>query len=262
MKWYRVYGLLVKYAYSMRRNMDRLFDVFYFPAVGLFTWGFTTLYLEDVTQSSQFLRFFLSGFILWTVVQRSQSDLTLALLEDFWSHNIYNTYSSPITNAELFVSTALYAVFRALVAFGFLGLLAVLFYGLNVLSMGVVALALFTLCLILFGSALGVVVAGLIYRFGTRIQVFAWSTAPILQPFSLVFYPRSALPEPFLTVSYVIPTSYIFEGMRTALTTDVLPLGNLAVGYALTAVYLVAGYAFFHHFLEKSRQHGYLAQEM
>ncbi|MDY6764201.1 MAG: hypothetical protein SV377_00685 [Halobacteria archaeon] len=94
MRLNRIHALVLKYYYNMRRNLDRIFDIFYWPAVGLFTWGFTTLYLEDVTRSSRFIAFFLGGFILWTLVQRSQQDFSTALLEDYWNDNIYNTFSS------------------------------------------------------------------------------------------------------------------------------------------------------------------------
>ncbi|MFB6294560.1 MAG: ABC transporter permease, partial [Candidatus Nanohaloarchaea archaeon] len=66
----RVRAIILKNLYYTRRNLDRIFDIVYWPVVGLFTWGFTTLYLEDVTQSSQFISVFLSGLILWMFVQR------------------------------------------------------------------------------------------------------------------------------------------------------------------------------------------------
>jgi ABC-2 type transport system permease protein len=260
MKLNRMHALVLKYYFNMRRNLDRIFDIFYWPAVGLFTWGFTTLYLEDVTQSSQFISFFLSGFILWTLVQRSQQDLSTALLEDFWNQNIYNTFTSPITNLDLFIATTFYAVSRAVLAFAFLFVLALVFYSFNVLSIGVVGVALLSLSLVLFGSALGTFVSGLIYRFGQRIQVFAWSTVMILQPFSAVFYPRETLPGIFHTISLAVPTSYVFEGMRRSISQEVMPWPELQAAMLLTGVYLVGGYLFFAHFLEKSRQRGYLAR--
>ena len=260
MKLNRVHALLLKYYFNMKRNLDRIFEIFYFPAVGLFTWGFTTLYLEDVTQSAQFIAFFLSGFILWTLVQRSQADLSTALLEDFWNWNIYNTFSSPLTSRDLFLATSLYSIGRALVAFLFLFLLAVVFYSFNVFSLGVFGLALLSTSLVLFGAAIGTFVSGLIYRFGQRIQVFAWSTILIIQPFSAVFYPRETLPGIFYNISLIIPTSYVFEGMRKALEMDIVPWTNIGYAFGLTAAYLVVGYIFFAIMIERGRQRGHLAQ--
>jgi ABC-2 type transport system permease protein len=253
-------ALVIKYYYNMRRNLDRIFDIFYWPAVGLFTWGFTTLYLRDVTQSSRFISFFLSGFILWTLVQRSQQDLSTALLEDFWNDNIYNTFSSPLTTLDLFLATTFYAVTRALLAFGFLFVLAIAFYSFNIFSIGVLGVALLSFTLVLFGSALGTFVSGLIYRYGQRIQVFAWSTVMLLQPFSAVFYPRETLPGIFYKASLAVPTSYVFEGMRRAIEDDIVPWPEIRAALLLTLVYLIVGYAVFAHLIERARQHGYLAQ--
>lgn len=257
---HRVLALVWKYLFNMRRNLDRIFDIFYWPAVGLFTWGFTTLYLRDVTNSSRFISFFLGAFILWTIVQRSQQDLSTALLEDFWNQNIYNTFTSPLTNLDLFLATTLYALVRAGIAFVFMGVLAVFFYSFNVLSIGGLGVALMMSCLILFGSALGAFVSGLIYRFGQRIQVFAWSTVMILQPFSAVFYPRETLPGVFHTISLLVPPSYIFEGMRYTIETGAIPWSDLGIAFGLSMVYLALGYAVFTYFIEEARRKGYLAQ--
>lgn len=260
MRRHRVEALLLKYYYNMRRNLDRVFDVFYWPAVGLFTWGFTTLYLEDVTRSSRFIAFFLGGFILWTLVQRTQQDISVALLEDFWNDNVYNTFSSPLTTPEIFVATSLYGMIRSLAAFAFLFVLALSFYAFNVLSIGVLAVALLAFSLVVFGCALGIFVAGLVYRFGMRIQVFAWSTVFVLQPFSLVFYPRETLPTGFYEISLALPTSYVFEGMRQAISAGVVPWRAVGISIVLGVGYLVVGYATFAFLLEQSRQYGYLAQ--
>lgn len=259
MKLNRIEALILKYYYNMRRNMDRIFEIFYFPAIGLFTWGFTTLYLSDVTESTQFISFFLSGFILWTLVQRSQADLSTALLEDFWNRNIYNTFSSPLKNSELFIATAIYSISRSLIVFSFLFILALMFYSFNIFSIGIFGLALLGASLVMFGAAIGTFVSGLIYRYGQRIQVFAWSTILILQPFSAVFYPRETLPGLFYDISLIIPTSYVFEGMRLAIEQNTVPFYNIQMAFGLTIFYTIIGYGFFSFMIERARKHGHLA---
>ncbi|MFB6265970.1 MAG: ABC transporter permease [Candidatus Nanohaloarchaea archaeon] len=260
MKLYRIHGIMLKNLYYTRRNLDRIFDIFYWPVVGLFTWGFTTLYLEDVTQSSQFVSFFLGALILWMFVQRWQQDISTFMLTDFWSQNIYNMFSSPITNVELFLGTTLFAGVRALISFAVLLILAVVVYAFNILSIGVFALVALSTSLAIFGSGLGLFVAGLIYRFGQRIQVFAWSTIVLLQPVSAVFYPRDVLPGIFHTVALALPTSYVFEGMRTALSQEVIPWNAIWIATALSVVYFGLGYLVFHILLERARKGGQLAK--
>lgn len=141
-----------------------------------------------------------------------------------------------------------------------MAILSAVLYPFNILNAGLIAIALLSSLLVLFGSAIGTFVSGLIYRFGQRIQVFAWSTIMILQPFSLVYYPRETLPGIFNTISRGIPTSYIFEGMRSAIQQNIIPWGQIRVAFLMTAVYLILGYIFLAYMLERSRQKGFLAQ--
>ena len=260
MKYYRIVALIYKYLYLVRHNLDRIFDIIYWPIMSLLVWGFTTVYLKDVTGSSQFISFFIGGLILWTLMLRSQQDISIFLLEDFWSRNIYNTFSSPLKNNEIFLATALFAAFRSLIALGILGVMAYLLYSFNILSFGVLGIVMLASNLIFFGSALGILVAGFIYRYGMEIQVFAWSIAFLFQPFSAVFYPREVLPGILHTVSLAIPTSHVFEGMRAALQNGIIPWSNLGVAFALNIIYLIVAYFTFSHFIERSRKTGFLAR--
>lgn len=260
MKLYRIIALLYKYAYLVRHNLDRVFDIIYWPIMSLLVWGFTTIYLKDVTGSSQFISFFLGGLILWTLMLRSQQDISVFLLEDFWSRNIYNTFSSPLKNTEIFISTALFAAIRSLIALGILGVMAYLLYSFNILSFGVIGIVMLAANLIFFGSALGILVAGFIYRFGMEIQVFAWSIAFLFQPFSAVFYPREVLPGVLHTISLGIPSSYVFEGMRAALQNSIIPWNYLGIALGLNIIYLILAFLAFSHFIERSRKTGFLAR--
>lgn len=260
MRWCRVSALLWKYVYIMRHDLDRVFDIVYWPIVGLFTWGFTTFYLRDVTGDSRFIAFLLGGFILWTMVERAQQDISVFLLQDFWNQNIYNTFSSPLSNLEIFTATALFALGRSVVTFGFLLVLAYGFYAMNLLSFDPTGIAALVGALVVFGAALGITVAGLIYRYGMRIQIFAFSIAFLMQPFSAVFYPRDTLPGVFHTISLAVPPSYVFEGMRATMRTGTVPWGQVGTAFGLGLVYLAGGYLVYAHFLERSRQEGFLAR--
>ena len=60
-------------------------------------------------------------------------------------------------------------------------------------KMGLAA-GVFAFALMLFGTAIGMVVIGIILRFGPGADILAWGLAVILMPISAVFYPVSALP--------------------------------------------------------------------
>ena len=83
----------------------------------------------------------------------------------------------------------------------------------------------------LFAIGLGILLAGAILRFGSQIQVIAWSAGFIMQPLVAVFYPVSILPKGVQYVSNLIPITHIFEGMR-----QVMELGTFNVQGYITSI--------------------------
>ena len=231
MKLYRINALLLKYHYITMNSLDRIFDLFYWPVIDIFLWGFATYYLDSVS-TINFLSMFMGGIVLWVFFWRTSMDISVYILEDFWSHNLYNMFTSPVKTSELIVSIMLLAFGRSAISFFFLSLIGYLLYSFNIFQIGFLHLSVFVVALVLMGWALGLFVTGLIFRFGSRIQVLAWSVPWLLQPFSCIFYPLSSLPLWAQHIAIVIPITHIFEGMRT-----VLFGGQLHVGSVLYAIF-------------------------
>jgi len=255
----RIGALMLKSWYITIQRMDRMFDVFYWPLIGLFMWGFTTIYLREVVTDNKFIDFLLGGAILWIFFQRAMHDIALYVLEDFWSNNLYNLFASPIKSVELAISTILFGLVRALIAFFYLTILAIVMYQYNIFDLGIFPLIVISLGLLIFGWSLGMIVAGLIFRHGQSIQVFAWSTSALLQPFSAVFYPLASLPAWAKPIASLLPASHIFEGMRAALVGQ--PIGpHMIKAFGLNAVFLLFAGWFFVRSIEKAREKGILTK--
>ncbi len=254
----RVSALMLKYWYITFRRLDRVFDLFYWPVVGLLLWGFTSAYFGEQT-SPAMVQFLLGGTILWTFFIRGQQDIAVYILEDFWNNSLYNLFASPITSTELALSTVLFGFLRSAVAFVYLLILAWLTYSYNLLGIGVLNVVLMSLGLMVFGSVIGLIVAGIIFRYGQSVQVFAWSVGWLIQPFSAVFYPLSVLPPWAIAIAKVMPTTYVFEGMRAALAGRPV-WGYLGTSFALNFVFLILGSWFFIASVEKARKKGILTK--
>ena len=85
MKFYRINALLLKYYYITINRIDRIFDIFYWPVVDLFIWGFAAFYIQQLSDVN-ILSMLLGGIILWIFVWRSSQDIAVFVLEDFWSN--------------------------------------------------------------------------------------------------------------------------------------------------------------------------------
>ena len=82
----------------------------------------------------------------------------------------------------------------------------------------------------------------------------------VVQPLAGIFYPVSVLPAPLQAVSWFLPASHVFEGMRQALRGEAVSTGHLAAALGLDLVSLGAGALFFAWMLSRVREKGYLGR--
>lgn len=259
MKWYRISALLLKYYYISINRIDRLFDIFFWPIIDLFIWGFAYLYIEKLS-SFNLLSMMMGGIILWVFVWKSSQDLGTFVLEDFWARNLYNLFSSPIKLSEHIVSIIIFAFFRGLISFFFLIMLAYVSYAFNIFHFPLFFLALSILILSFFGMALGLLIVALIFRYGQRIQVIAWSSVWIVQPFSCVFYPLTVLPVWAQKIAMLLPSTYVFENLRSFLNQQTINYGQLLIALVVSiCLMLIMGVVLYHSF-QHAKKTGLLAR--
>jgi ABC-2 type transport system permease protein len=256
--WLRVSALLLRHLYLYRRSHIRAGEVFFWPVMNLVLWGFITAYVQRLALSET-VSFLLGGLIFWDVLYRSQMAITLSVTEEVWVKNLLNIFIAPIRTVDFLLATALMGVIRALANVLLLGSLAYILYAFNVLTMGP-ALLPFLASLLLFGWAVGMCTMALMLRFGQAAEALAWGVPFLLQPLSAVFYPVDVLPPWLQTLAHLLPSMYIFEGMRTALRTGTVDSAQLLTALALNVVYLAAGAGFFGWMLRQAREKGYLSR--
>lgn len=246
MKIYRIWAVIIRHLYNMRHSWDKLSDSFYWPAMDLILWGLTSLYFASQKGNvSNIVLILLTGLIFWQVVWRSQYEITVNLLEELWSRNVVNLFASPLTIDEWIVAVLILGVIKMLITIFFVFLLTWFLYTINLVnSFGFLLLPIFGLLLI-SGWWIGLLVAGIIMRFGTQVQTLAWSGVYLLAPFSAVYYPITLLPHWAQVVSRFVPASYLFEAARTILKTGAMPYDQLAISLFINIGYLLLAIVFF-----------------
>ncbi len=255
MKFYRIQALLWKYWYISINRIDRLFDIIYWPIIDLLAWGFATYFIKDIS-GINLLAMYLGGIILWVFVWRSSQDLTIYVLEDFWSRNLYNLFSSPVLASEILISIMFFAFLRAIATFLVLVILGWLLYSFNIFNIVSFYLPLFIAILVLIGWVLGMFVTGIVYIYGQRVQVFAWSMVWIVQPFSCVFYPLSALPPWAAAIARVNPVTHIFEAFRTVLAGGTVNVYSLVYSFVITIVLFGLSAIFLNYSIKIAKKKG------
>ncbi len=259
MRFHRITALLLKFFFISINRIDRLFDIFYWPLIDVVVWGFASAYIEDLS-SFNIISMLLGGIILWVFVWRASQDIAVYVLEDFWSRSLYHLFSSPVRLSEHLIAVILLGFVRALMTFGVLLILAFILYSfqITVLPFHFIAIAIFLLSL--FGWAMGLFVTSMILLFGQRIQVLAWSSVWVIQPFSCVMYPLSSLPAWALPIAKALPTTYIFENLRNILFQHTIVYSQLWLAFLLDIIFLIVMILLVRWAFERARLTGLLAK--
>ena len=116
----------------------------------------------------------------------------------------------------------------------------------------------FVIALIIFGWTLGIIGLGLVFRTGGKAMFVSFLVSVMLQPFSCVFYSREILPEIFKSISYFIPTSYVFENLRSFLFNGSFSVRELQLVFLLDFVYLILAIIFLKFMYNQGRIKGNL----
>lgn len=256
MKLYRIWGLTLRYLYLFKHSLDRLSDAFFWPTVDIILWGMTSSFFAKnlAGGGSQLILGLLGGIILWIFPWRSQYEIAVNLLEDLWNKNLVNIFVSPVKFSEWVTTLLLLGVGKALISFTYASILVYSLYAANILSVGLVLVP-WAVLLIMFGWVFGLLVAGIIMRYGTKIQTLAWTSIYIVAPFAAVYYPVNSLPAWAQNIAHFVPASYVFEAMRGAVGGSPLPLTNLIWPTFLCLVYFALAiamiYRSFAHILKR-----------
>lgn len=235
-------------------------EVFYWPLLDLLLWGFISLYLVKFKENvPNFVAFFIGALILWDILYRSQSGISVSFLEDIWARNFLNIFVSPLRPSEYIVSLMMVSSVKILLAASVMSLLAWLLYSFNIFLIGIMLIP-FVLNLIILGWVIGIITLSVILRFGQQAEVLAWGIALLFQPVAAVFYPVSVLPPFLQVVARFVPASHVFEGMRAVIEKGAVPLTDLLWAAGLNIVYISLAFAYFFWVFRTVRKKGLLSR--
>ncbi|MCX7900027.1 MAG: ABC transporter permease, partial [Methylocystis sp.] len=233
------------------------------PLIQMLTWGFLQTYLMRAGALSapggaaQAAGTLIGAILLWDILLRGQQGFCFSFVEEMWSRNLPNILMSPLRPAELVTSLILMSLVRLCVGVLPVTFFAILFFGFNIWSLGIVFGAAFVV-LQLFGWSLGLLVSGILMRFGLGAENIIWSLMFLVQPLAAVYYPVTTLPSWLQPVSWALPPTYVFESLRAALIDHVARWDLLAQGFAIdVSLFALASFAF-GMFLKSARRAGAL----
>jgi ABC-2 type transport system permease protein len=256
----RVTAIGLRQFYLFRDSVSRLLPLFVWVAIDIVLWGFITKYLNTVSASGfNFVPVLLGAVLMWDFFTRVMQGVTMAFFEDVWSRNFLNIFASPISIVEYLAGLVLTGIVTSVVGLVVMLVLATAVFGLSFFAYGGLLVP-FVLILFVFGIAMGIVGCAIVLRLGPSAEWFIWPIPAILSPFAGVFYPVSTLPRWMQAVSYLLPPSYVFEGMRAVVAGGPPPGRSLIPGAVLGAVYLLCACALFARVYARAVRTGLIAR--
>ena len=253
-------ALLIKHAIIRARNTFRLLDIFFWPVIDLLVWGYLTMYMLKLGHTVPTLITFLIGaIILWNIFYRAQQVVCVTFLDDLWSRNLLNVFAAPLSASEYICAACLVGILEAAIVTALMGTMACLIYSFQFFSLGFGIAFLFA-NLLLMGWAMGIFIIGFILRYGPPAEGLAWAMPFLLQPISAVFYPVSVLPQWLQYVSWCVPSTYAFEGMRHIVETGQMNWHYVQIAFVLNLIYMAVSACIFQSLFEASRAKGLLAK--
>ena len=256
----RTAAMVLRYWYLLRSSFPRLIELIYWPAVQMLMWGFLQSYIAE--QASMFAKaggILVGAVLLWDILFRGQLGFSVSFLEEMYARNLGNLMISPLRATEFVAALMILSIIRLAIGMVPVTLLAIWFFGFNLWALGF-ALAAFFANLMLTSWAVGIFVSGLVLRNGLGAETFAWSIMFLFLPLTCVYYPVATLPSWLQAVAWMLPPTYVFEGMRALVVDQTFRADLMVQALALNAVLFSAATLAFLALLASARRNGSLLQ--
>jgi len=256
----RAAAIVLRQLYLYRGSPARILPLFGCVAIDIILWGFITRYLNTVTTTGiSFVPTLLGAVLFWDFFIRVMQSVTTTFLEDVWSRNFLNLFATPLAISEYLSGLIMASIGSSLLGLIVMLILASAFFSLSFFSYGILLIP-FLLVLFMFGIALGIFAAGLVLRMGPAAEWLIWPIPAMLSPLACVFYPRATLPDWMRPMTYLLPPSYVFEGMRAAISHAPMPASALPLGLGLAFVSLAAACWYFTRVFHHVVRNGLIAR--
>ena len=252
---YKIWAFSVRSTLVNRRNVFAVFEMLFWPLIGIFSVGLLTRFLHLGEETVSFI---LIGAVAMNTVQIAQLDLSYALLYSVWSKSLKHEFIAPVRLAHILVGSGLVGLVRGLLVFGIMGGLSVYFFDMDLRRPGLEGLVCFLLGMFLNAAVIGALVLALVLRFGQRAEVAAWAFSYLMLLLCGLYYPISVLPGWAQVLAQFIPLTYFLDYFRHFYGFPPVSRHPLLYGFSQSVVYLFLSYGLVSLTLRSAYQRGTL----
>jgi ABC-2 type transport system permease protein len=253
--FYKIWAFATRSALVNRRNVFAIFEMLFWPAIGIFSVGLLTRFLA---LSEETVTFILIGAVSMNTIQIAQLDLSYALLYSVWAKSLKHEFMAPIRLSHILLGSGLVGLMRGFLVFVVMGLLAMWLFDMDLGRPGIWGLIIFLTGMFLNAAIIGALVLALVLRFGQRAEVAAWSFSYLMLLLCGLYYPVSVLPPGVREMAQIIPLTYFLEYFRHFYGFPLNSPHPLLYGFSQSVVYLGFCYILVQYTLKSALQRGTL----
>ena len=241
MKLHRIKAVLLHSLYHTTHSVETWTDLFWNPLLDMMVY-FLIVSSFSTRGSALPGTYMTIGIIFWNIVWIGQFSIAAGALWEIWSQSFSNLFVSSLTIQEFLAGQMISGFFKSVFVFIIASILGFVMYHFSVFSFGPWLLIYFAELLV-FSYAVGMLVLGMIFRFGVQIQSFSWLLIFLYRIIGAVFYAVAILPGWMGWALWSNPLTYVFEAMRQQSATGIINGQYLAIATGLNIIYLVVCYA-------------------
>lgn len=251
----QIWAFTVRSSLVNRRNVFAVFEMLFWPVIGIFSVGLLTRFLQ---LSEETVTFILIGAISMNTIQIGQLDLSYALLYSVWSKSLKHEFIAPIRLGHILLGAGFMGLIRGVLAFLLMAVLSVGLFGMELSRPGLWPLVVFLVGMFLNAAIIGALVIALVLRFGQRAEVAAWAFSYLLLLLCGLYYPVSVLPSEVQALARIIPLTYFLEYFRHFYGFSLHYGRPLLYGFSLSVIYIFASYGLLLYTLRSAYRRGIL----
>ncbi|MBI3366375.1 ABC transporter permease [Candidatus Roizmanbacteria bacterium] len=255
----RIKAILLHEYFITTHSFEVINDIIFYPLWSIIVFGFLTMYLLSITGLG-LTQNILAGIILYQVISITQYSIAVGCLWDVWSRNLTNIFITPVTLREYLLAYTISGSLKAFLVLTLATIVSMIIFHFNLLTLGIENLILIFINLVMFAFVFAILILGLLFRFGTRIQALSWGLISMLQPLMAVVYPVKILPPFLQPISYLLPPTYLFEAMRINFIDKKVQWNFIGPAFILNLIYMVISIWFFNTMFRKSKEIGQFAK--
>ncbi len=240
------------------RGPHRWFEVGFWPVMDAILWGSLGVYMAR-GGSATTVNFLLAGIVLFWTLTSVQMTMSIAVMDETSTRNLLNVLTTSVTPAEYLSGVAAFGLIKLSLTMTTLTVTTLVIYGFSLGTLGWATLPI-VLLLIVNGWAVGLMVLGLILRFGPSAEILTWGINYVMLSLSGVFFPASALPGGIGNIAKYLPTGLAFAAMRTVLGGGATPWRQLALAGVGSLAVLAMSLSFCGWMLRIFRQRGFVTR--